>query len=96
MDFSKAFASIPRNWLPNKLKRHGNVNKTDVWIEDRVMVSGEHSPWTHARYGVPKGAVEGPLLFLISTPQSVCLQMTVYCTDKLQPIILTINTERPR
>ena len=72
MDFSKAFNTVPHNRLLNKLKRYGINNKTHAWIskfltsrEQRVVVSGEHSPWTHVEYGVPLGTVLGPLLFLI-------------------------------
>jgi len=72
MDFSKAFDTVPRNRLLNKLKRSDINNKTHTWIskflthhEQKVVVSGEHSSWTHIRSGVPKGTVLGPLLFLI-------------------------------
>ena len=62
MDFSKAFNSVPHNRLLNKLKRYGINNKTHAWIskfltcrEQRVVVNGEHSPWTHVESGVPQG-----------------------------------------
>ena len=71
MNFSKAFHTVPHNWLLNKLNRYGIDNKTG-WIskfltcrEQRVVVSGEHSPWTHVKSGVSQGTVLGPLLFLI-------------------------------
>ena len=51
MDFSKSFDTVPHNWLLNKLKRYGINNKTHAWItkfltcrDQRVVVSGEHSP----------------------------------------------------
>ena len=72
MDFSKAFDTIPHNRLLNKLKRYGINNKTHAWIskfltchEQRVVVSGEQSPWTHVKSGVPERTLLGPLLFLI-------------------------------
>ena len=72
MDFSKAFKTVPHNRLLNKLKRYDVNNKTHAWItkfltcrEQRVVVSGEHSPWTHVKSGVPQGTVLSPLLFLI-------------------------------
>ena len=72
IDFSKAFDAVPHNRLLNKLKRYGINNKTHAWIskfltcrEQRVVVSGEHSPWTHVESRIPQGTVLGPLLFLI-------------------------------
>ena len=72
MDFSKAFDTVPHNRLLNKLKRYGINNKSHAWIlkfltchEQRVVISGEHFPWTHVKSSVPQGTVLGPLLFLI-------------------------------
>ena len=72
MDFSKAFDTVPHNRLLNKLKRYDINNNTYAWIskfltcrEQRVVVSGEHSPWTHVKSAVPQGTVLGLLLFLI-------------------------------
>ena len=72
MDFSKAFDTVPHNWLLNKLNRYGIHNNTHTWISNflkcrkqRVVVGGEHSTWTNVVSGVPQDTVLGPLLFLI-------------------------------
>ena len=64
IDFSKAFDTVPHDRLLNKLKRYGSNNKTYAWIskfitcrEQRVVVSGEHYPWTHVESGLPQGTV---------------------------------------
>jgi hypothetical protein len=108
MDFSKAFDTVPNNRLLNKLKRHGINNKTHAWItkfltcrEERVVVSGEHSPWTHVKSGVPQGTVLGPLLFLIymyinDLPNNIHSTVCLFADDCVLYREITRTTEKPR
>ena len=91
MDFSKAFETVPHNRFLNKLKRYDINNKTHAWIskfltcrEQRVVISGEHSPWTHVKSGVPQGTVLGPLLLLIyinNLPNNIHSTVRLFADD---------------
>jgi len=99
MDLSKAFDTAPQYWLLNKLKRYDINNKTHACIsklltcrEQRVVVSGEHSPldpcwvWCTTRHStrpIFSSWYTSTIYLTLSTPHSVCLQMTVSCTEKL-------------
>ena len=72
IDFSKAFDSLDRDILLNKLNRsgvRGPVNALlNSYLSDRkqyVRIDSESSDFLVSKYGVPEGSVLGPLLFLI-------------------------------
>ena len=72
IDFNKAFDSIHRGILLNKLKDIGIDYNILCWIErylsDRkqcTIANGKLSQLLLTCFGVPQGSVLGPLLFLI-------------------------------
>ena len=72
VDFSKAFDSVPRDILLDKLKKHGiNGNIFDIiqkiYLEDTVSIKigKQHSPSFKTNKGVRQGCVLSPLLFNI-------------------------------
>ena len=72
VDFSKAFDSVPRDILLEKLKKHGiNGNIFDIiqtiYLEDTVSIKigTQHSPPFKTNKGVRQGCVLSPLLFNI-------------------------------
>ena len=72
VDFSKAFDSVPRDILLDKLKNHGidgnifNIIQT-IYLEDTVSIKigNQHSPPFKTNKGVRQGCVLSPLLFNI-------------------------------
>ena len=72
LDFSKAFDTVPHTRLLSKLKHYGITGNLLEWIsnflkqrDQRVVIDGKCSDWTHVDSGVPQGTVLGPLLFLL-------------------------------
>ena len=72
VDFSKAFDSVPREILLEKLRKHGidgsifNIIQT-IYLEDTVSIKigNQHSPTFKTNKGVRQGCVLSPLLFNI-------------------------------
>lgn len=72
LDFKRAFETIDRTTLLEKLKNIGMGQTAVKWIEDylrnrrqQTEYNGQTSPELHNPYGVPQGSVLGPLLFIL-------------------------------
>lgn len=72
LDLSKAFDSLNRTILFDKLKKYGVQGNSLNWFRSYfsrrmqcVIFEGHESPMLTVDYGVPQGSVIGPILFLI-------------------------------
>ena len=72
IDFSKAFNSVPHDWLLTKLAASGVDSRVVVWVQkfrvghtEKVTVGGQLSKEVKVTAGVVQGSILGPLLFLV-------------------------------
>ena len=90
-DYSKAFDTVPHERLFEKQEAVGIAGKILNWIgnflhcrQQRVVVEGVCSSWTHVSSGVPQGSVLGPALFFIyfnDLPKCVSSGIRMYADD---------------
>lgn len=72
LDFKRAFETVDRDILIDKLEKYGVKGKEKMWFESylknrmqRTRVNNTTSEPEETKFGVPQGAVLGTLLFLI-------------------------------
>ncbi len=75
LDFSKAFDTVPHQWLLMKLRNNGIRDEMNAWIDSwlknwcqSVVIDGEKSEEAQVRSGVPQfpqGTVLGLLISLL-------------------------------
>ena len=91
--YCKAFDTVPHERLLRKLEAVGITGKILNWIgnflhcrQQRVLVEGVCSSWSHVSSGVPQGSVLGPVLYLIyinDLPKCVSCRIRMYADDTM-------------
>jgi hypothetical protein len=104
LDFSKAFDSVPHNYLLFKLETLYGISGVVLdWFRNylsdrvqRVVIEGEESAWAHVTSGVPQGSILGPLLFLLfinDMPRAVVSSFIALFADDSK-VYMSINSHQ--
>ena len=97
IDLHKAFDTVNYDILLSKLNHYGIRGVTFNWfksyLSDRTQytsINNERSEIQNIRYGIPKGSILGPLLFLIHIDEfTTLLMIQIYYMPVVFPKTLT-------
>ena len=100
VDLQKAFDTLDHGVLLKKMKYFGFQASVIKWFESYlsnkqllVCIDNAFSEYGTLKYGVPRGSVFGPLIFLLyvndlpqslSDPDSFCIRMTPVSSTKMR------------